>query len=263
VTRRIHRANGFQTTLQITDSGFLKTPRPSQRNWLLNRCLREFADELVHLDALAESFVSGRDGLSIADRATVPLSDAEIMEDWQIPVMQAMVDAVCGDRGDILEIGFGRGVASEMIQKQHVNSHTIVECNPSVIERFHSWRGQRLDADIQLLEGRWQDRTDELSEYDGIFFHTYPLNEEEFVDHVVQSVTFAAHFFPTAAAHLRGGGVFTYLTNESDSLSRAHQRLLFRYFDSVTLSKVNELEIPDDTQDAMWTDSMVVVRAVR
>ncbi|NIP94473.1 MAG: class I SAM-dependent methyltransferase, partial [Akkermansiaceae bacterium] len=59
---------------------------------------------------------------------------------------------------------------------------------------------------------------------------TYPLTEEEFVNYVAQSSTFAEHFFDTAAAHLRPGGVFTYLTNEIDSLSRAHQRALLKRF---------------------------------
>lgn len=263
MTRRIHRTGEFQVTLEIKQDSFLRPPRDAQRNWMLNRSIREFADELVHLDAKAPSFVSGSDGLSMSDRTQGSLSDDEIMEDWQIPVMQAMADVVTATHGDVLEIGFGRGVASDMIQKPGVRSHTIVECNDSVIARFNSWKERHPSADIQILEGRWQDRVNDIQQYDGIFFHTFPLNEEDFVEQVVQSVTFASHFFPTAVAHLKPGGVFTYLTNEFDSLSRGHQRALFEHFSSFTLSKVNDLSVPKDTRDAMWANSMVIVEAVK
>lgn len=263
MTRRLHRTNEFQVTLEIKEDSFLRPPRDAQRNWMLNRSIREFADELVHLDAKAPYFVSGNDGLSMADRTLGELGDNEIMEDWQIPVMQAMAEAVTEPGGDILEIGFGRGVASEMIQKFHPRSHTVVECNDSVIRRFRAWRESHSSSDIRVLEGRWQDCVEQMEDYDGIFFHTYPLNEEDFVEQVVQSVTFAAHFFPTAAARLREGGAFTYLTNEFDSLGRGHQRALFEHFRSFSLSKVTGLDVPDDTLDAMWADSMVIVRAVK
>jgi guanidinoacetate N-methyltransferase len=75
-------------------------------------------------------------------------------------------------------------------------------------------------------------------------------------------VTFAAGFFPVAAAHLRKGGVFTYLTNEIDSLGRAHQRLLFDHFSSLRLQRV-ALTLPADVRDAWWADCMVAVAAVK
>lgn len=38
-----------------------------------------------------------------------------------------------------------------------------------------------------------------MGAYDGVFFHTYPLNDDEYVDTVVKSATFAEHFFATVA----------------------------------------------------------------
>jgi guanidinoacetate N-methyltransferase len=102
-----------------------------------------------------------------------------------------------------------------------------------------------------------------MESYDGIFFHTYPLNEEEYQEQVTQSVTFAAHFFDTAARHLNPGGAFTYLTNERDSLSRAHQRLLLSYFSSFSVSMIRELDIPDSSRDAHWSNQMALVKAVK
>jgi guanidinoacetate N-methyltransferase len=263
MTRRLRRHQDFEVVLQITRDDFIRPPRDAQRNWLLNRALNEFVDDLQHLDEVSRRFVSGREQPHMADRTQARLSDEQIMEDWQIPVMRAMAEIVAGNNGDVLEVGFGRGISATMIQEHGVRSHTVVECNDDVVERFHRWREQYPGRDIRLVHGRWQDTVEQLDTYDGIFFHTYPLNEQEYVEHVVRSVTFAEHFFPTAAGHLRPGGIFTYLTNESDSLSRAHQLLVFRFFREFTLRRVAPLVLPEESRDDLWGDSMVVIRAVK
>jgi guanidinoacetate N-methyltransferase len=263
MTRRIRRHRAFDITVQIKDAGFLRTPRDDQRNWILNRAIREFEDDLIALDANARRFVRGGEPIPLKDRSQAALPGPEIMEDWQTPVMQAMARAVTDTHGDVLEIGFGRGLASSMIQECGVRSHTIIECNRHVIAEFHRWRANLSQSNILLIEGLWQDVTEKLNSYDGIFFHTYPLNQQDFTEQVVHSVTFAAHFFPTASNLLRPGGRFSYLTNESDSFSRGHQRLLFEHFSSFTLSRVTGLKIPEDTRDAHWIDEMVIVQAIK
>jgi guanidinoacetate N-methyltransferase len=220
------------------------------------------ADDLGQLDKLASRFVPGVDTLTVSERTHTELTDDDIMENWQTPLMRAMAEVATESHGDLLEIGFGRGVSAGIIQEFGVRSHTIVECNESVIARFHSWKGQYPGRDIRILEGRWQDVTDQYSDYDAIFFHTYPLNEEEYVDQALNSVTFAAHFFPTAARYLRPGGIFTYMTNEIDSLSRGHQRALLRYFSSFSVH-IQPLQLPPDVRDTWWADSMVIVKAVK
>jgi guanidinoacetate N-methyltransferase len=263
MTRRLRRTSDFEVVLQVNNDSFINPPRESQRNWLLNRALNEFVDDITQLDVLARRFVPGAEVVQLEDRTNAPLRDDEIMEDWQIPIMRAMAAYVTESHGDILEVGFGRGLSATYIQEAGVRSHTIIECNDSVVDRYFRWKEQYPGRDIRLIHAKWQDATEQLGLYDGIFFHTYPLNEEDFVEQVAHSVTFAAHFFPTAAAHLRKGGVFTYLTNEIDSLSRGHQRLVFRYFSSFTASLVRDLELTEDSKDSLWADSMVVIKAVR
>jgi guanidinoacetate N-methyltransferase len=263
MTRRLRRLTDFEVVLQINDDRFIRPPREAQRNWLLNRALNEFVDDLNHLHEISERFVAGSDGILLTDRAQAVLGDHEIMEDWQIPVMQAMAQVVAETHGDVLEVGFGRGLSSTYIQECGVRSHTIVECNDAVVERFRRWKQDYPDRDIRLIHGKWQDVADQFMMYDGIFFHTYPLTEEEYLENVVRSVTFAEHFFPIAAGHLRDGGIFTYLTNEVDSFSRGHQRLVFRYFKSLTLSVVAPLALPHDSKDDLWADSMVIIKAVK
>ncbi len=259
-----HRDDQLEISLTIRQADFIKPPRQTQRDWLLNQALAEFRDDLRHLDDVARRFVPGSETrLNEFDLTTAAMDERRIMEDWQTPIMQAMAAGVTEKHGEVLEIGFGRGVSADFIQEAGVKSHTIVEMNPHVIAHyFRPWRQRYPDRDIRLIEGRWQDVLDQLGQYDGIFFHAFPMNEAEFLAYVLNSITFAEHFFPTAAALLRPGGVFTYLTTEIDSLSRRHQRALFRHFSSISLC-VQPLKIPEDTLDTWYADSMVIVKAVK
>jgi len=260
--RKLKRTAAYELSLDVRDDGFIRPPRDAQRNWLLNRFLRDAAEDLQALDTVARRFVVGAQRDLPADMRAAELSDDEIMEDWQRPLMEAMAAIAVRAGGDVLEIGFGRGVSAGMIQQVGVRSHTIIECNPHVIARFERWRETLTDRDLRLVPGLWQDVIDSLGEFDAVFFHTYALDEDEAVELLESNVTFAAPFFPVAAAHLRPGGVFTYLSNEIDSLGRAHQRLLFEHFRSVQLRRVS-LALPEDVRDAWWADSMVVVEAVK
>ena len=264
MTRRIRRHKAFDLTLEIKDDDFIRTPHERQRNWLLNRVIKETSDELLAIDGIAGGLIAGGDPLEFGERENTEISAQDIMEDWQIPIMQAMCDLVCQPGLSVLEVGFGRGVASSMIQAAGAGSHTVIECNSRVIETYYRpWRAQHPDRDIQMIEGLWQNVIDQLQTYDGIFFHTYPLNEDDYQENVAQSVTFAGHFFATAARHLKPGGAFTYLTNERDSLSRGHQRLLLSLFSSFSTSLVDDLDIPQTSRDSHWSNQMIVVRAVK
>lgn len=264
--RKIRRADGFEINLNITKDSFISPPRDIQRSTVLNRALKEFSADIVALDEQTKHFVPGTIDTAIRevnDRTHTKLSDEEIMEDWQIPLMQKMSDVICETQGDILEIGFGRGLSSDMIQDYKVKSHTIIECNEEVIkDYFESWKQKYNNSNINIVKGLWQDTIDSLNKFDGIFFHTYPLNEEEYMKYVSESITFAEHFFPYASEHLNKGGAFTYFSNEIDSLSREHQRLLLKHFSSFSI-QVIDLDMPNDVKDIWWANSIVVVKAVK
>ena len=262
MTRKIRRTEDFEIVLEIKTEDFIRPPRDAQRNALLNNALNEFSDNLQALDKLAVRFVPGKPQIALEDRTQKILSDEEIMEEWQIPLMQAMAEVVTESHGNILEIGFGCGVSATLIQEQKVLSHTVIECNDSVVKSFLEWKELFKDKKINLVHGLWQDTIDDLGLFDGIFFHTYPLNEEEYMKNVHGRATFAEHFFETASKHLCPGGVFTYFSNEIDSLGRGHQRALFKHFSSFTLKTI-DLELPDDINDTWWADSMVIVKAVK
>ncbi|MCB1906475.1 MAG: class I SAM-dependent methyltransferase [Rhodocyclaceae bacterium] len=263
MTRKRKRTADFELNLEIRRDGFVRPPRDSQRNWLLNGLMAEVVDQLRALDRIAARLVPGSESLPLADRSQVALADDEIMEDWQIPLMKALAEIACEHHGDVLEIGFGRGISAGFIQQLGARSHTIIECNASICERFERWRATHAERTIRLVPGLWQDALPELGRFDGVLFHTYPLDEEEFIDHIAGSTTFAEHFFEHAAAHLVDGGIFTYLSNEIDSLSRGHQRALLNHFRSIELRRFDGLDLPPDVRDAWWADSMMLVRAVK
>src|SRR5688572_1496581 len=196
--RKLKRTGSFELSLDIRDDRFIRPPHDGQRNWLLNRFLRDAGDDLQALDAIARRFVPGAQRELPADMRDAALSDDEIMEDWQLPLMKAMAAIAARAGGDVLEVGFGRGISAGLIQRLGVRSHTIIECNPHVLARFERWREAFPDRDIRIVPGLWQDVTGSLDDFDAVFFHTYALDEDEAVDLLASSVTFAAGFFPVA-----------------------------------------------------------------
>ena len=258
--------NDFEVQFTFKNENFINPPRKTQREWLVTQLLNEVSDDLIDLDRVSKEFVPGADMMNrgyISDASHSELPEQVILEDWQIPIMKSMAKHATETGGDILEIGFGRGVSATFIQEHGVRSHTIVECNSFSIKNYYEpWKQRYPQNDIKLIPERWEDVEKELGLFDGIFFHAFPLDDEEFIRYVVNSITFAEHFFAVAARHLRKKGAFTYLTTEINSLSRRHQRALFKHFTSINLS-LEPLTIPEDTKDAWWADTMVIVKAVK
>jgi guanidinoacetate N-methyltransferase len=174
MTKKIKRTENFDIVLEIKREDFIRPPRDAQRNALLNNALSEFCDNLQALDQSAARFVPGKLQIALEDRTQKILSDNEIMEEWQIPLMQAMAEVVTESHGSILEIGFGYGVSATLIQEQGVRSHTIIECNDSVVETFFKWKDLFKENRIDLVHGLWQDTIADLGLFDGIFFIHIP-----------------------------------------------------------------------------------------
>ena len=95
----------------------------------------------------------------------------EVMMNWEDDIMKASADYICENGGDILEIGFGMGISAGYIQANDINSHTIIENHPQVIEKAKAWALGK--SNVTIIEGDWYDVKDSLSTYDGIFYDTY------------------------------------------------------------------------------------------
>jgi len=102
---------------------------------------------------------------------TVDDLEFEVMMSWEDDIMKASADYVCENGGDILEIGFGMGIAADYIQANSITSHTIVEIHPQIIERAKDWAVGK--SNVIIVEGDWYEVKDSLSTYDGIFYDTW------------------------------------------------------------------------------------------
>ena len=102
--------------------------------------------------------------------------DMEVMMDWEDAIMKKSADYICQNGGDILEIGFGMGISANYIQANSINSHTIVENHPQIIERAKVWASDK--PNVTIIENDWNTVKDKrrkicLATYDGIFYDTF------------------------------------------------------------------------------------------
>ena len=108
--------------------------------------------------------------LVFTDNAIATDDGRSVMMRWEAPIMEKSAEYICQSKGDILEIGFGMGICSDFIQAQDVNSHTIIEIHPQVIEKLKIWAEDK--DNVIIIEGDWYS-VNGLSTYDGIFIDTY------------------------------------------------------------------------------------------
>lgn len=95
----------------------------------------------------------------------------EVMMSWEDPLMKRHAEVVCENGGDILEIGFGMGIAADYIQAQNPKSHTIVESHPQILEKLKQWAADK--TNVNIVEGKWYDLKEQLDSYDGVFYDAF------------------------------------------------------------------------------------------
>ena len=152
-------------------------------------------------------------------------SEIEVMMDWEDDIMKKSAEFICYNKGDILEIGFGMGICADYIQAQGVDSHTIVEIHPQILEKLNVWANGK--SNVTIIEGDWS-TVSGLSSYDGIFLDTFgdeSLNK----------------FKDFALSKIKSGGKITYWNNEEKEYNPY-------LFDSISYEK-----IPVVPEDNMYT----------
>ena len=104
----------------------------------------------------------------------VDVDSSEVMTYWEKPYMEALVDKL-KPFGDVLEVGFGLGYSADAIQKYDITSHTIIECDSTVLERTREW-AKKQKHKVVIIEGTWEDQVHLLDQrFDSIFFDDFPL----------------------------------------------------------------------------------------
>ena len=99
----------------------------------------------------------------------------QVMMQWEKPYMEASIDFL-SPNGNVLEIGFGCGYSASQIMKFPIESYTIIECDPAIIEKIKKWREKYSNIKINIIEGKWQEKLATLGVFDAIYFDDFPLN---------------------------------------------------------------------------------------
>lgn len=149
----------------------------------------------------------------------------QVMQRWEDNYMKSLASVVVSKGGNVLEVGFGLGMAARFIQRsKKVKTHTVLECHPQVIKYAKKMFPKPIvSGRLILIEGFWEDTSSKLKDesFDGIFFDSSPLDEET---HFFQFFP----FFKEAHRLLKPGGIFTYFSDEATGFSEEHMRTLLR-----------------------------------
>ena len=99
----------------------------------------------------------------------------QVMMEWEKEYMEECINKL-NPSGDILEIGFGMAYSANKIQSfDSVTSHTIIECNPTVLEKLEDY--QKTHQNVKIIRGRWQDMLQTCGLFDFIFFDDYIIDD--------------------------------------------------------------------------------------
>jgi len=167
--------------------------------------------------------------LTFEDTKIVHESDIEVMMDWESPIMEKSAEFICQSKGDILEIGFGMGICSDYIQAQGVNSHTIIEIHPQILERLNTWAEGK--SNVTVIEGDWNSVSG-LGTYDGIFLDTFKDDNFD-------------NFKSFALAKAKSGAKITFW-NANNNVNQYN-------YDNI---EFEEIEISPDDNKYMWHDDI-------
>ena len=154
--------------------------------------------------------------LTFEDSKILTDDGLEVMMDWEAPIMEKCAEYICHNSGDVLEIGFGMGICADYIQAQGVNSHTIIEIHPQILEKLNTWASDK--SNVTVIEGDWANLS--LTEtYDGIFLDTFgDLNLDSFK--------------AFALSRIKAGGKITYWNNYTDKRNKYS-------FDSISFEDIS------------------------
>ena len=156
---------------------------------------------------------------AIFTKNSLIIAGHSVMESWETNYMKMLASIVTKNGGNILEVGFGLGIATHFIRQYHtVKNHVIVEFHPDIIKNCKKiYSSEIKSGKIKLLKGFWEGIVQKLTDetFDGILFDTYPLSEEQIHKN---------HFWFFKEAHrlLKKNGVLTYYSDESKNFSKEH-----------------------------------------
>ena len=194
---------------------------------------------------------------AVFDDDKLTIAGHPVMQGFQWEYMRTLAMIVSAEGGDILEIGYGMGLAARSIlEVESVRSHTVIECHPDVLGRCIDDLREEICSDrVRIIGAYWEDAVQVLADatFDGILFDTYPTTRDD-----VELSHFP--FFAEAHRLLRTGGVFTYYSDEPNALPAEHLARLA----AVGFTDVDESLVQIEQHDPMfWNAATIVAPAAR
>lgn len=182
----------------------------------------------------------------------------QIMQVWETPYMESLVDIATSKGGDVLEVGFGMGISAGFMQKSRkIKTHTLIECHPMMIANAKKKFAKNIkNGRFILKEGFWEEVTKTLpsKSFDGIMFDSCPLDKE------VEFFQFFP-FFKEAFRLLKDGGVFTYFSDEPLKISKVHMDELKKAGFTSIRFKVCKVKPPKDC--IYWKHNTIVAPIIK
>jgi len=157
----------------------------------------------------------------------------DIMFNWERPLMESFARLLLDEPGDLLEIGFGAGIAATEFQLRAPKTHTILEPHPKLFERAVAWK-ENYRTEIRLVRDFWQHQVHRMGRFNAIFYDSYSPAER------VEEDSFA--FFRLAAEHLLVPGGKLGFWHPGTALRESFQRELLTLFRQLTIYPVHGLE---------------------
>lgn len=127
-----------------------------------------------------------------------------VMMDWETAIMEKAAESICAtENATVINIGFGMGIIDTAIQSRHPKTHYICEAHPDVLKKMKD-EGWYSKPGVVVLEGRWQDRLNELLDmgevfFDGIYYDTFSEYYEDMLE-----------LYDVIVGLLKPGGVFSF-----------------------------------------------------
>jgi guanidinoacetate N-methyltransferase len=197
---------------------------------------------------------SWREATASFDDHTLKIQGHPVMEDWEDSYMRELADIAASGGGIVLEVGYGMGISARYIQRHQVSEHLIIEANMDVFRELQVFAEDAPQSVIPLY-GFWEDITSQIpsGSISGILFDTYPLCEEDHVNHFP--------FFKEAFRLLRPDGVLTYYSDEISDYSPQHRAVLAEAGFTNIDKRVCHLDTPPDC--TYWKSETMLAPIIR
>ena len=103
----------------------------------------------------------------------------QILAEWKKLYAEALIDTL-KPSGNVLQIGYGLGIAADRIQKLKPKSHVIIESNPTIVSQMKSWAEK--NPGVSILEKNWEQAFPKLGAFDAIFFNDDSQDDGEILN---------------------------------------------------------------------------------